>query len=76
MVQSSYKKVITQLRNKPIMKAKFIKHCLPSKRTCGRSRIKCRRCGRMQAIVGQYKIQLCRQCFREIATKIGFIKYS
>lgn len=35
----------------------------------------CRRCGRKQGLVGKYDIFLCRQCFREIAPKMGFKKY-
>jgi small subunit ribosomal protein S14 len=44
-----------------------------SKRT-GQER-ECRRCGRKQALVGKYDIFLCRQCFREVAPKMGFKKY-
>lgn len=76
MNHSSYRKVITQLQNKPIKKKKFMKHSVPKKRSCGKARIKCRICGRMAAIVGQYNINMCRQCFRERATKIGFVQYS
>ena len=35
----------------------------------------CRRCDREQGLVGKYDIWLCRQCFREIAPKMGFKKY-
>ncbi|WP_224448957.1 30S ribosomal protein S14 [Haloprofundus salilacus] len=38
-------------------------------------RHECRRCGRKQALVGKYDINLCRQCFREIAREMGFKKY-
>ena len=43
------------------------------KRTGGER--ECRRCGRKQALVGKYDIFLCRQCFREVAPKMGFKKY-
>lgn len=36
----------------------------------------CQRCGRHQGLVGKYDIWLCRQCFREVARKMGFKKYS
>ncbi|MFB6088090.1 MAG: 30S ribosomal protein S14 [Haloarculaceae archaeon] len=36
----------------------------------------CQRCGREQGLIGKYDIWLCRQCFREIARKMGFKKYS
>ncbi|MDZ7730284.1 MAG: 30S ribosomal protein S14 [Natrialbaceae archaeon] len=35
----------------------------------------CQRCGRNQGLVGKYDINLCRQCFREIARDMGFKKY-
>ncbi|MEF8779545.1 MAG: 30S ribosomal protein S14 [Haloferacaceae archaeon] len=39
-------------------------------------RHECRRCGRKQGLVGKYDINLCRQCFREVARDMGFKKYS
>jgi len=36
----------------------------------------CRRCERNQGLVGKYDINLCRQCFREVAREMGFQKYS
>jgi len=36
----------------------------------------CRRCEREQGLVGKYDINLCRQCFREVARDMGFKKYS
>ena len=38
--------------------------------------IECRRCERKQGLVGKYAINLCRQCFREVARDMGFRKYS
>jgi small subunit ribosomal protein S14 len=38
-------------------------------------RHECRRCGRKQGLVGKYDINLCRQCFREVARSMGFKKY-
>jgi len=35
----------------------------------------CRRCDREQGLVGKYDINLCRQCFREVARDMGFEKY-
>ena len=37
--------------------------------------VECRRCERKQGLVGKYDINLCRQCFREIARDMGFRKY-
>ncbi|MFB6242542.1 MAG: 30S ribosomal protein S14 [Halobaculum sp.] len=44
-----------------------------SKRTD--DRVECRRCSRKQGLVGKYDINLCRQCFREVARSMGFRKY-
>ena len=77
MSYSDYRKAFKQLKAKPIMLAKFKKHNSPKKRSCGFSNSKCRRCGRVgRGFVGKYGLDVCRQCFREIATKIGFKKFS
>jgi small subunit ribosomal protein S14 len=39
------------------------------------SRHQCRKCGGECGLVGKYDIFLCRQCFRELASSIGFKKY-
>lgn len=38
--------------------------------------LECRRCGREDGIVTRYEINLCRQCFREVARDMGAKKYS
>ncbi|MFH1606251.1 MAG: 30S ribosomal protein S14 [Nanoarchaeota archaeon] len=53
-----------------------MKHNVPVKRKFGKSVEKCRRCGRSGAHISSYGLHLCRQCFREIAVKLGFRKYS
>ncbi|MGC9444848.1 MAG: 30S ribosomal protein S14 [Candidatus Methanospirareceae archaeon] len=42
----------------------------------GRGANACRRCGRQRGLVRRYGIYLCRQCFREIASEVGFKKYN
>jgi len=51
-----------------------IRHGKPRKYGKG-SRI-CTRCGNYSTVIQKYNLMLCRQCFREVATKIGFVKYS
>jgi len=65
-----------QLNKKPAKRDKWIKHNKPSEKTCGIAKKKCEKCGRYGAMVGQYGINLCRHCFREIAEDLGFKKYS
>ncbi|MCH8022528.1 MAG: 30S ribosomal protein S14 [Thaumarchaeota archaeon] len=35
----------------------------------------CTRCGGMGSVIQQYRLMICRHCFREVATKIGFRKF-
>jgi len=36
----------------------------------------CKRCGNYTGMIQKYNLMLCRQCFRDVAEKIGFKKYS
>ncbi len=76
MTASDWKKITKQLKNKPVKLDKFIRHNKPKERKYGISMNKCERCGRFGAHIGSYGLNLCRQCFREIAEEIGFKKYS
>ena len=77
MTYSSYEKTLKQLKAKPFILKKFLKYNTPKKeRTKGLALRRCKRCGRIGAHIRRYGLNLCRQCFREIATKIGFKKYS
>jgi len=76
MTASDWKKILKQLKRKPAIMEKFIRHNKPKDRTMGIAAKKCERCGRFGAHLSQYNLNLCRQCFREIAEEIGFKKYS
>jgi small subunit ribosomal protein S14 len=76
MTASDWNKMIKQLRGKPAVMNKYLKHNKPRKRKFGTAAFKCENCGRFGAKVGQYNINLCRQCFREMALELGFKKYS
>ncbi|MBS3071795.1 30S ribosomal protein S14 [Candidatus Pacearchaeota archaeon] len=76
MTASDWRKITKQLKNKPVVLQKFIRHNKPKERTSGIAKRKCERCGRFGAHLNQYNLNLCRQCFREIAEEIGFKKYS
>ena len=76
MTTGDYRKVFKQLKAKPYKLKKYKKHNAPKERSAGIAKKKCRRCGRVRAHIDSYGLNLCRQCFREIATKIGFKKYS
>ena len=76
MTASNWRKILKQLKNKPVIREKFLKHCKPKDRKIGISTRKCERCGRFGAHIKSYGLNLCRHCFREIAEEIGFRKYS
>jgi|TARA_Y100000310_G_scaffold167546_2_gene167364 small subunit ribosomal protein S14 len=76
MTASDWKKILKQLERKSVVKDKFLKHNKPKARKIGIAVRKCERCGRYGAHIKSYGLNLCRQCFREIAEEIGFKKYS
>ncbi len=76
MTASDWKKNLKQLKRKPAVTQKFLKHNKPKERKFGIASKKCERCGRFGAHISSYGLNLCRQCFREIAVEIGFKKYS
>ena len=75
MTISDWRKVFKQLKAKPVKLRKYIKHNAPKKRGTGRTLTRCARCGRYDGFIGKYNLGICRCCFREIATKLGFKKY-
>jgi len=76
MTTSNWRKALKQLKVKPTKMKKYIKHNAPKKRSVGRARISCGRCGQNYGHIGSYGLDLCRHCFRQTALKIGFRKYS
>ena len=76
MTASDWKKILKQIGNKNAKMERFIKHNKPKDRKIGIASKKCERCGRFGAHIDSYGLNLCRHCFREIATEIGFKKYS
>ena len=76
MTASDWNKILKQLKNKPAKKEKFLKHNKPKERTFGVAAFKCENCGRFGARVSQYNLNLCRHCFRKLAVRLGFKKYS
>ncbi|MFX1514650.1 MAG: 30S ribosomal protein S14 [Promethearchaeota archaeon] len=45
------------------------------KKKYGAATRRCRRCGTHRAIIRSYHLMICRRCFREVATEVGFKKY-
>jgi ribosomal protein S14 len=44
-------------------------------RKYGKGTRRCVRCGSYGPVIRRYNLYLCRQCFREVAEKLGFKKY-
>jgi len=76
MTTTDHTKVMKQLQNKPGKKLKHAKYSVPKSRTGSVASKKCKRCGRNGGHISKYGINLCRQCFRDVATRIGFKKYN
>jgi small subunit ribosomal protein S14 len=76
MTASDWRKITRQLKNKPAVLKKFLKHNKPKSRTSGIAANKCEVCGRQGGHISSYGLNLCRHCFRDLATELGFKKYS
>lgn len=72
-----WRKTFKQLKAKPAVLKKYMKHNAPKKRQTGMTvSSRCQNCGRFGAHIKKYGLNMCRHCFREIAVKIGFKKYT
>ena len=76
MSASNWEKVAKQLIGKKVVLEKFKKHNKPTKKKTGVASRVCENCGRFGGHIRSYGLNLCRQCFREIAVELGFKKYS
>lgn len=72
-----YKEMMEQIKDNINKLERFKKHNIPKERDFGKEKRVCRRCGRVgRGIIRKYRLNYCRQCFREIADDLGFEKYS
>ncbi len=73
----SYEGILNQVKSNRNKVKRLKKHNKPKDREFGKAKRKCRRCGRRgRGIIRKYDLYYCRQCFREIANKLGFKKLS
>lgn len=75
MTTSSHTKMLKQLKNKPAILKKFIKHNTPKPRSHGRNTKHCKLCGTTRGMISSYGLDICRRCFRLNAKNLGFRKY-
>ena len=76
MTTKDWKKAFKQLKAKPAKLAKYTRHNSPKIRATGKAKKFCSRCGNTTGHNSLCGMSLCRCCFRELASKIGFKKYS
>ena len=76
MTTKDWRKMLKQLKRKPAKMKKYLKHNAPKERSTGVNLQHCSRCNRTGGHISRYGLHLCRTCFRDIATDIGFKKYS
>lgn len=65
-----------------VLRLQLLSICLPSAarlRSCpqdyGKGSRRCRVCSNQGGLIRKYGMNICRQCFREYAKDIGFVKY-
>ena len=76
MTTSHHTKVLKQIGHKKGKYQKYLKHNTPKERKNGRNSKPCSLCGRTGAHISKYGMSICRQCFRDHASSLGFKKYS
>jgi len=76
MTTSSHTKMLKQLRSKPTILKKFLKHNSPKMRKYGKNIKHCKLCGTARGMISKYNLGICRRCFRLNAKNLGFRKYS
>ena len=75
MTASSWIKTFKQVKHKKADKQRQLKHNKPNHPKFGRGSKRCKICLRYGAHIRKYGLNVCRQCFREIASDLGFKKF-
>lgn len=75
MTASSWTKIFKQVKHKKAERAAMLKHNKPTPPKFGIGARRCKICLRYGAHIRKYGLNVCRQCFRDIAEDLGFQKY-
>jgi len=75
MTAKNWEKQFGQVKHKKAERTRQLKFNKPKDRKYGRGTRKCKICGRRGAIIRRSSLNVCRQCFRDIAAEIGFKKF-
>lgn len=75
MTAKDWKKSFKIMSHKKAESGRILKFNKPSEKKCGRGKRICELCNRRGALIRRYSLNICRQCFRDVAKNIGFNKF-
>ena len=75
MTAKNWKKAFKQIEHKKAERTRQLKFNKPKDRICGRGTRRCELCDRRKSLIRRFSLNICRQCFRDVAHDIGFRKY-
>ncbi len=76
MTAKDWRKMFESIKHKKAEREKMLKFNKPKERKYGRGTRHCIICHRTKGIIRRYGLNMCRQCFRDLAEKLGFKKYN
>ncbi|MFA5302956.1 MAG: 30S ribosomal protein S14 [Candidatus Nanoarchaeia archaeon] len=75
MTAKDWKKTFDTISHKKAESGRMLKFNKPDEKKFGRGKRVCDICGRRGALIRRYSLNICRQCFRDVARDIGFNKF-
>lgn len=75
MTAKDWKKAFKQVEHKLAESNRQLKFNKPKHRKYGKGTRSCTLCYRKGGLIRRYGLNVCRQCFREVAESLGFNKY-
>jgi len=75
MTAKNWKKSFDILSHKKAESGRMLKFNKPQEKKFGRGKRVCDICGRKGSLIRRYSLNVCRQCFRDVAKNIGFNKF-
>ncbi len=75
MTAKDWTKAFKQIEHKKGERDRQLKFNKPKDRKHGRGTRRCSLCGRRKALIRRYGLYVCRQCFRDVASDLGFRKF-
>ena len=75
MTAKDWKKTFKPIAHKIAESTRMLKFNKPTEKRCGRGKRICEICGRRGGLIRRYSLNICRQCFRDVAKDIGFNKF-